>query len=329
MTAGLLPDAAVNPEIATADDAAFLARLRPKLENAEKERLQRYDQYINRRKWAIGLFAVLAPFTGWVDYMLLLVWSSRDHHGAGLTVLLAGGLYTWVTAPKRVYARAYKNRILPDIAALFGLSYDLGGGLPLGGLKATGILPSYDRMRSEDRFAGIYRGAKIAFAEIELSQRRNNGKRTHYVTVFKGLGVLIDMPQRKFYGHTILVQDGTGIGEWLREKTSGLARADLVDPVFERKYSVFTDDQTEARYLLDPAMIERINAVGEVHVAEKISVSYYKDQVFMLLSCDRNLFEPPDIYIPATDPDGMRHMRDEVASLLQLIDHLAVYKPAA
>lgn len=319
----------MTADIAAQDDDAFLARMRSKLESAERERSRRYDQYIWRRKAAMAAFAVLGPLAGWVDYMLLFVWPARgdDGHGAGLAFLLAGGLYAWATSPKRAYARTYKLTILPDIAALFGLRYDIDRNLPVKDMRDAGILPAYDRAQTEDYFEGAYRGAQLRFAEIKLEDRRSDGKRTRYVTVFKGLGVIIAMPQRFFYGHTVMVQNGSGIGEWLREKTTGLQRADLVDPVFEGRYSVFTNDQTEARYLLDPAVIERINAVEAAQTGQGVSVAYHRHQVFIAVSAKRNLFEPADIYIPATDIDSMRALQREIAAILAMIDQLAVYRP--
>lgn len=306
------------------------AGIMPKLEAAEVIRQARYAQYVWRRKVGAAVFAALAPVTGWVDYHLLFVWfaNSKDDDSAfGLTALVAGGIWHWVTSPKRAYAKAFKTSILPDIAALFGLRYKIDGSLQMQEMKSSGIVPAYDRCTSEDYFEGEHKGAKLRFAEMELKQRRRSGKRTRYVTVFKGIGAIIDMPKNKFYGYTILVADGVSFGEWLREKTSKLQRANMVDPVFEGKYSVFTNDQTEARYLIDPAAINKLAMLGETHGTDKgLSIAYLNHRIFLMLPSSRTFFEP-DIEIPATDPDALSGLQAEMTGLLGLIDHLEFYQP--
>ena len=312
-----------------AQDQALLTRLLPRLQTADIVRQEKYGQYCWRRKIAAAAFTLLAPVTAWVDYMALFVWpSGNDDSGAGLTLILAGALYHWMNGPKRAYARAYKTSVLPEVAQVYGLKYDIDGKIAEADITAGGIAPNYDRYSSEDYFAGTYKSAGIRFAEIKLEQKRRSKRRTYYVTVFKGLAVAIKLPKPRFYGHTIVVRDGAWLGEWARDSFSKLKRADLVDPVFEKKYSVFTNDQVEARYLLDPAMIERINQLEQPYEGKgTVSVSYRDGTVFMLLPSKKDLFEPADIAIPATDPHALAALRRQVGDLLGIIDQLEFYKP--
>lgn len=323
-------DGDINDVALTAQDSALLAKLLPRLHIADQVRVEKYAQYCWRRKVATALFALLAPLTGWIDYMLIFVWSSRDDDKiAGLTLMMAGALYRWMTAPKRAYAKTYKQSVLPEVAALYGLQYKIDGAIDDEDLRHGGIAPSYDRHHSEDYFEGTYKGARMRFAEIKLTERRGSGKNRRTVTVFKGLAVIIELPKVRFYGHTIVIKHTGKMNEWVREKSSSLRRADLVDPHFEGKYSVFTNDQVEARYLLDPAMIERINKLEhpQVRMRDAMSVAYRDGCVYMLLPAQGDLFEPADITIPATDPHALAALRRQIADLLGVIDQLEFYQP--
>src|SRR5690606_3627925 len=110
----------------------FFHQVKPQLEKMEQVRVEKYNSYVRRRKIGAWIASVLTPATLWIDYNLLFVWSkSSDDSGAGLTVALMAGLYAWATAPKRAYAKAYKREIMPGIAALFGLRFDVDGKIPV------------------------------------------------------------------------------------------------------------------------------------------------------------------------------------------------------
>jgi hypothetical protein len=305
-------------------DEDFVTRVKPRLSEIETVRRVKYKTYCRRRKIGSLMFLAAAPFTGFIDYIMMFTdrfFSHGDKHGGGLTALLIGAIYYWVTAPKRQYVSFYKNEILPRIARLLGLnSYLENGKIDAAEMQPSKIFPRFDRYHSEDYFEGVYKGAHVKFAQAKLEQERGSGKNRHYVTVFAGLVLLVQMPRNKFHGTTVMLRNHGGLFEWFEEKGLGLEKADLVDPVFERKYTVYTSDQVEARYLLDPMMIERVQNLAVIYNAGDVKLSYYHDKVLALLSCSRNLFEPPDISIPATDVDGMLDLKHEVEKTLELID---------
>lgn len=305
----------------TSQDATLLAQLRPRLEEADIKRQEKHSEYKRRRKIALVLAAVVVP-----SLIGLFVWQGSVAL-VWLVALFGGGMFHWVTVPARAYKTVYKQSILPRIAAAYGLEYLMDGRIPDRELKAGGLMPSYDHYHSEDYFAGNYKGAQLRCAEIRLTERRGSGKSHRTVTVFRGLAVIIALPRVRFYGHTIVVKNTLKVAEWLRESFGGLKRADMVDPVFEGKYSVFTDDQVEARYLLDPAMIERINTLGQwADLSGAMSIAYRDGCVFMMLPSHKQLFEPADISTPATDQGAVLALRNHLSGVLGLIDQLEFYK---
>lgn len=315
----------INDLALNSQDNALLDQLRPQLEAADIQRQEKYATYLYRRKIALVLAMMIVPamigLFVWKQ-QVVLIW---------VVAIFGGGLYHWMTVPKRAYANLYKQSILPRIAAAYGLTYRMDGRIPDRELKNGGIMPSYDDYHCEDCFAGSYKGADLRFAEIKLTEERGSGKNRRTVTVFKGLAVVITLSRVRFYGHTVVVKNAPKMFEWMREKFGDLKRADLVDPVFEKSYSVFTDDQVEARYLLDPAMIERINNIGQmgVEVSDTLSIAYKDGCVYMMLPSSKAMFEPADISVPATDRNVVLSLRRQVSGLIGMIDQLEFYQPPA
>lgn len=303
---------------------SFLDKCRPKLKKLEEVRLEKLRTYTFRKKIAVPVGALLTPVLGFIDYWLLLLQRGSDDGAAGITIVGLGLLWGWVTQPKRQYARAYKKDILPDIAGLFGdFTYDVKGKIAMEAMKPSKIVPNHTRYTSEDFFTGTYKNVGINFSEIKL--KRKSGKNT--VTVFKGLAILLTQGTRKFYGHTVLVKDQGAIGSWLRKQSSKLQRADLVDPEFEKLFDVFTDDQVEARYLIDPLIIENLKTLYREYNGDKMMAAFYDNHFLILIGSKKNHFEPPAIHTPATDEDGLLSMKNEIEQILSIVDRLSLYDP--
>ena len=309
------------------EDERFLEASKDTLALLEKSRLKNLKSFLFRKKIGAVAATLITPVLGYVDYWLLMLQAGSDDGLAGLSVAFLGGLYWWVTQPKRKYRDAYKEEMLPRIAKLFGdFTYKLKGDLPIERMTPSKIVPGHDRYRTEDCFYGEYKGVGIDFIEVRFQQKRRSKNRTYYVDVFKGLSILIDMKERnKFLGHTILDRNKSKLGEWFKQKSSKLKRARMVDPEFEKLFDAYTSDQVEARYLLDPVMIERFKSMYTEYEGKAMTVAYYDNKVLILIKSDYNHFEPADIHTPATDPASLLHMKHEIGEVLSIVDKLELY----
>lgn len=311
------------------DEQSFLARVKDNLDKLEIIRKEKLAKYISRKKIGIPAALILTPICGYLDWLLLLWQRGNDDSGAGITFVMLGIVYSWVTHPKRQYTKAYKKEILPKLAATLGLVYNPKGKIPMALLKPSQIVPKHDKYKTEDYFEGSYKNVAVKFSEINLKQRRRSKKRTYYVSVFKGLAILLEMDRKKFNGHTILQQDKARFFEWFKEKSTGLQRAHLVDPEFEKIFDAYTNDQTEARYLVDPLIIEELKTLSADYEGNRMMVAYYNSHVLVMIATKHNQFEPADIHVKATAPESVRNMRNDIKQILSLIDRLDLYDPYA
>jgi len=314
----------------SADDAEFAARIAPVVEKLEKRRKILHDKYLWRRKFLLRAALPLFLVTLGIDFGIL-----TERTGINLPLLTfaaAAAVLFWLTAPQRHYKKNYKKGVLPQIAGLFGdFRYFEDGRIPISEIEPSLILPKHDRYTSEDMFEGRYKETGIRFAEILLEEQYEvrvtgyKGKtkyRTEYRPVFQGLAVLIDLRGRRFSSHTIIIRNKTRFFEWIKERKTGLRKAGLVDPEFEKRYDAYTNDQVEARYLIDPVMIERIRALNDIYSTDGISLAYFDNKLLIMIPSRKNMFEPANISIRAVNMENLRKLKQEIAQVLRLIDHL-------
>ncbi len=310
------------------DERNFLDKNHEQLELLEGVRKEKYWSYKFRKSIAFPAFAILALLAGTIDLLNLYGWSSGDGNYIQIVVAVGLFLYGWVTYPCIQYVKRYKKDVLPDIVKLFGdFHYMIDGKVDATAMEPSKILPKYDKYEAEDYFDGTYKGVNVEFSEVDFLERRRSKNRTYYVSVFDGLAILLDMNSKKFYGHTILDKDKGKVAEWFKEKSSDLKRANLVDPEFEGIFDVYTNDQMEARYLIDPVMMERLKSLQEEYGGDSISAAFYDSKMLVLIKSGHNFFEPADINVPATDPRSILRMKKDIGEILSLIDRLSLYDP--
>ncbi len=311
-----------------AEEKDFLDQAKEQLEALEDVRMRKFQVFSFRKGIAIPAAVVITPALAFADYWLLMFQRASDDGAAGLTFAFLGALYWWVTQPRRQYAKAYKREILPSLAKLFGnFSYDVDGKIPMHQMRPSKIVPWHDRYESEDFFAGEYMGVGIRFSEVDLKEKRRSKNNTRYVTIFKGLAVLLDTKNKRFLGHTIIDRNKGKISEWFKERSLDLKRANLVDPVFEDRFDVYTNDQVEARYLVDPTMMERLNGMYEEYDGDQMAAAFYDSKMLILISSKHNYFEPAQLEVPATDPRSVLSMKKEIGEILSIVERLELYDP--
>ena len=95
----------------------------------------------------------------------------------------------------------------------------------------------------------------------------------------------------------------------------------LEDPVFSKKYKVYSSDQVESRYLLTPAFMERLNNIKTAFGVRKIKCSFYNDKLMFAISTNKNVFEIGSLFTSMESPKQFERFFNELASILMMIDY--------
>jgi len=186
-----------------------------------------------------------------------------------------------------------------------------------------------DRYSSEDQITGSAGKTRFAFSEVHAEYKTvtqtKNGRRVEWHDIFKGIIFCADF-NKHFKGITVIRPKdiGSSISNWFSENmpifSSGSSMVKLENPDFSKCFVTYSIDQIEARYILTPAMMERLCQL-ESKSKYTISVSFIDSYMYIAFPLDKNYFEPPQFksLLNANnwqkDIDVIRFMYDIVAEL--------------
>lgn len=181
------------------------------------------------------------------------------------------------------------------------------------------------RFGGEDLVRGRHGATEFRFSELRASRLRKRGKRVEEVPVFHGLFFVADFP-KDFRGQTLVLPDRAErhLGAFGRafQALSGGAGLDLVqleDPAFERVFAVYASDETEARYLLSPSLMQRILRFHD-NTGAQLRVGFASGRLAMALPLAGDLFAV-DGAAPL-DPATLRRWTGELLFAIGIVDEL-------
>lgn len=304
-------------DFANLDDATFERlyneRIEPCFRDNEDERVAAVESY--KKRLLIGIPAVIAVAAG--------AWFWSGEFWFGFLAVLFLGIIAFAIAygPLAAVGKRVKQAYCAAIADAMGATFNMAGFAPpaLDRMKHLRLLPGYSRSSFEDLFSGTYQGSPFDLYEGHLEQRHTDSKgRTRYVTVFRGQLVRMHFP-RKFLGVTVVRRDAgvfNAFGGGL-----GLKRVRLEDPVFEKAFEVWGNDQVEARFILHPVLMQRLLDL-ETRLKGKRLRCAFEDGELLVAVEGGNLFEPGDLFKPLVDPTRARRIVDEIASVVRVMEQV-------
>lgn len=199
---------------------------------------------------------------------------------------------------KRPMLNKLKGGINGAIAGALGLEYavDVEPGKVFARAEQFEMLPSYDNSHFADLWWGLVGGRPFAMHEAKLTEQRGSGKSRRTVTVFEGQIMSIGF-NRRFGATTLLEPDGQRrkflIGSEKEQATVGgvaMERIDMVHPDFENRFTLWSNDQVEARYIAHPEYLERLLAVETAFAGEDIRALFHEGDLLIVLKTG-DLFE--------------------------------------
>lgn len=242
--------------------------------------------------------------------------------GVGIGAVGSSGL--------RKLSNEAKDLLVRPIAESFDLNFTPKPGQmhAISEHRRLGLVPSYDRSKFEDRLTGKHKGVVFEFFEANLKERRtttSNGRtQTKYVTVFDGQCLRMDFDKR-FFGETLVRRDAGWFNAF--GGRSGMQRATLEDPEFEKAFEVYTTDQVEARFLLTPDMMQTLVDLERTFHGKKLRCAFSGERMFVVVE-GGNLFEPGTMFKPLDNPQRVRELLMDFAAVFNLIEKVSARRSA-
>ena len=222
-------------------------------------------------------------------------------------VLVIAGIYFFSKAGRQFdqYRHAFKHQVIAAALKSIDQSMEIDY---QSGISERDFISSQlfsqrpDRYSSQDQIYGKAGKTTFSFSEVHAEYKTvtqtKNGRQEHWHTILKGIVFCADF-NKHFQGLTIVRPKdmGTALGAWISEKipilsSSSSAIVKLESPEFNKKFLTYATDQVEARYILTPAMMERLCNLDD-NSRYTISVSFTGSQVFIAFPLDKDYFEPP------------------------------------
>jgi len=296
--------------------------IRPLVQRFEESRIEALEKV---RTWSLKLLpvAVLAIIMA-IGAITMLDLSGDGQKTVMVLLLITLAAIAFVIhIPIGSYKSDVKSRVFPKIFSFFGdYAYNKNGMSSVDILKSSDIIPSYNRQSTEDYIKGEYKGISIELTEAHLETEHKDSKgNTRTKTVFKGIFILLSM-HKNFKGKTIIKRDKGAIRNWFGKKFSSLENVQLEDPVFEKQFEVYSNDQIEARYLLTTSFMERLLELTTAFGEKGIQASFYDDKLLMMIPSGKNRFETASIFIPATFEEEINTILTEMDEIFQIVNML-------
>jgi hypothetical protein len=274
-------------------DALYESTLKPRLASLEGLRHE-VKGYVTKAGLLVGIPAAILFASGLISLALpsSLDWlpTAVGFIGLFVGVGVAGVKYL---IPGFAAFSNYRVRFKHEVAAeVFRIVCPTASYAPLEGIAESvfdepGLFSTRGGFKSDDRVRGRIGQTPFEAADVSRSYR-TSGKNSHTVVVFRGLFFHLDF-NKTLRGVTLIDPAGaTGTSTGSR---SGLTRVTLENPAFDQKFTVYASDEVEARYILTPAMMERILAL-QSRTEKHVHLAFKGNRAYLGVNYGRALFEP-------------------------------------
>ncbi len=287
-----------------------------------KQIVPKIQKYENERKTILAktiCFSIMMILAGILIIILNISLQYKgyvenfDENLGKITCALFAGAFLIFPFFKKKFENKIKEKTMPIVCMCFPnlkWSPNLYGSSSM--FKNSFLINDYDDSDYDDIFRGQFKDVNFDIIESEFTKGSGKNK----TTIFDGVIIKLEM-NKNFTGHTVIKPDT--LMHTTPSKT--LRHTELEDIQFEKKFDVFTDDEVEARYLITPSFMERLNAMKVAFKADKISCTFYEKYLFVALSTKKDLFSICSLFKKVDDPKQFFTMFEEILSIIKLIDH--------
>ena len=215
---------------------------------------------------------------------------------------------------KKYFENKLKAKIMPIVCSCFdNLHWNEGFYQDSYLILDSNLVSNFNQETYDDIFTGSFKDVNFEIIEAKFKYKDTKDNK---ITVFQGVIVKLDM-NKKFNGHTVIRPNKFAHFS----PASHLRHTTLEDVMFEKNFDVYTNDEVEARYLITPSFMERLNNMKTAFKAASVSCAFYENHLFIGLHVIDDLFSIGNLNVPLDDANQYFQMYDEILSIVKLIDH--------
>lgn len=302
------------------------SQLAPSFQELEKKR---QELIAHRSKGWIG---VLISFVVGLVFFFVLAGQGVAGLFLPLFVVVVGCLISYgvfFAGSKSNYASEFKARIVNQIAKALApeVTYQPHRMVEKSWFQGSGLFSGrVARYNGEDYFGGRIGDTDLFFSEIHAESKHtrhdsDGNTETYYKTIFQGLFVVADF-HKDFQGEVFVRPDGLekwgSLGRALQKLGGKVER--MENPEFERLFKVTASNAVEARYILTPAMQERMIELSQKFSPE-IGASFRGSLIYLAIPKTEDWFEGR-LDVAAGNESQLRRLFGQLHACFGLVEQL-------
>ena len=246
--------------------------------------------------------------------------------------LVGFNLIVYLVHPARhsmaAYKAAYKSyMIYRSLSEVFeNLKYYPDHGMPPA-IVST-VMTTGDRYHSNDFMTATYKDINFTQADVHTEERhetRDSDGHTHttYTTIFKGRFLIFDF--KRDFSFRMQVIGKRFIGARLHRfgNENKFKKIETESNEFNKQFKVYAQDGFEAFYILDPAFIEKIQAIG-TYYDNRILFSFADKKLIVAVNDGNDSFEAPQPAKFTDEAAERQRISGDIMTIVQFVDKLSL-----
>lgn len=243
-------------------------------------------------------------------------------------LILAGvGLFFFYQYHAKHFRNSYKTQIVSAIAQAQGLQYNHLACISRSDYDQSKLFVRRpDRYWGDDLLTGTVGKTGIRFSELH-TQYKSGGENKSWHTIFRGIFFIADF-NKHFVGETFVLPDvsenafGSTLGGFFQKLN--IMRPQLIkleDVEFEKHFAIYGTDQVEARYILSPALMQRILNLKQ-KFNTKVALSFIGSHVYIGITINKTLFEAPWLFSSVDNYKQLEEYHNDIAMCVEIVELL-------
>ena len=214
------------------------------------------------------------------------------------------------------FAAAFKQSVVLDsLSSVFtDLTFEPALGISREEIRETEMMQTGDRFSSNDLISGQYNGVSFRQSDVHIENESTDSEgHTSYTTIFRGRWMVFDF-NKTFVSDLQVVgrhfgankRKGNGFFGLFASKEKRMEKIELENEAFNKQFTVYAHDTTEAFYLLTPHMMEAMLRLRE-GIGSPIMLLFFRGQLHVAVNNGKDAFEPSlfRAYDPARETEAV------------------------
>lgn len=243
-----------------------------------------------------------------------------------LVLIPAAALFIIHYVIKKKYYNAFKKGLVLDAlkSVMTDVTIEPDKGIARETIRETEMMRMGDRFSSGDLVTGKYNGVAVRQSNVKIEERHTDGKgHSTYFTIFHGRWMIFDF-NKTFASDLQVIGKGFSAykrkGWFFASDDKKMTKVEFENEAFNKKFTVYAHDNTEAFYLLTPHMMESMLSLND-KLDSPLMLLFFRGQLHVALNSYKDTFKP-SLFRAYDSEREKRSVLADIAVITEFVDEL-------